>query len=468
VNNVQEYDLAVLGSGPGGYVAAIRAAQLGLKPALVEKAELGGVCLNWGCIPTKALLKSAEVVETIHHAQDYGVTVGEVKPDFSKIIQRSRTVADRVSKGVAYLMKKNKIAVVKGRAELAGPDEARVLDPDGNETGRIKAPHILICTGGRPRAIPGVPFDGDRIISSKEAMSLDRLPRSMVIIGGGAIGVEFAYFYRALGTEVTLVEMLPHLLPIEDEEVSKVLERSFKKMKIGVFTGCRVTAVKPSEKEVCVTLTDKKGEERSLEADKVLVAIGVQGNVENLGLERLGVEHEKSFIKVDEAYQTSVKGIHAIGDVIGPPLLAHVASHEGMVFVERLAGKEAPAVDYHAIPGCTYCQPQVASIGFTEKEAKERFDKVRVGRFQFRGLGKAVAGGHLDGLVKLVFHAKSGEILGAHLVGHDVTELLGELILAKSAGINRATIGETMHAHPTLTEAIMEAAREATGEAIHL
>jgi dihydrolipoamide dehydrogenase len=462
----KEFDLVIIGSGPGGYVSAIRAAQLGMKAALVEKSELGGICLNWGCIPTKALLKSAEVVETFHHAGDYGVSVDKVEPDFGKIIARSRGIADRVSKGVSFLMKKNKIPVIRGRARLTGPGEALVLDPDGNETDRIKAPNILLCTGSRPRAIPGVPFDGARVISSREAMSLKHRPDSLVIIGGGAIGVEFAYFYQALGTKVTVVEMLPSLLPIEDVEISAVVERAFKKMKMGVLTGARVTSVKPGGDGVEVALTDKKGREKILTADKVLVAIGVQGNVEDLGLEEAGVEHEHSFIRVDASYKTSAPGIFAIGDVIGPPLLAHVASHEGILSVERMAGKKVHDVDYDAIPGCTYCQPQVASIGFTEARAIVKYGKVRVGRFNFRGLGRAVASGHLDGMAKLIFDPKEGKLVGGHLVGHDATELLGELILARFAGYTYKAMGETMHAHPSLTEAIMEAALDAGGRAI--
>lgn len=466
--SVKEFDLVVIGSGPGGYVAGIRAAQMGMKVAVAEKESLGGVCLNWGCIPTKALLKSAEVMEALSKGEEYGVLAEAVRPDFKKIIKRSRSVAGRMSQGVAYLMKSNKITVLKGRAELTGPHEATLFDGEGNEKDKLSAPHILLCTGGRPRQIPGVSFDGSRIISSKEAMSLDARPESMIIIGGGAIGVEFAYFYKALGTEVTVVEMLPHLLPIEDEEICRILERSFKKMKIKVMTGARVTSVDPSGEEVKVSLIDAKGRDVAMGAEKVLVAIGIQGNVENLGLDRLGIAHEKSFIQVDSSYRTSAKGVYAFGDVIGPPLLAHVASHEGMICVERIAGKEVPDLDYDAIPGCTYCQPQVASIGPSEALAKEKYEKVRVGRFPFRGLGKAQAIGHPDGLVKLIFDDKGGKLLGAHLVGHDATELLGELILARCVGATRSDLGDTMHAHPTLTEGIMEAAREAAGEAIHL
>jgi len=466
--NDKEFDLLVIGSGPGGYVAAIRAAQLGMNVGLVEKDKLGGVCLNYGCIPTKALLKSAEVAQTLHKAADFGLSAENVAHDFEKIIERSRTVAGQVSKGIEFLMKKNKIVVINGRAECVAPGEAAVFDGDGNRTGTCKSPHIILCTGGRAREIPGTPFDGELVISSKEAMTLGMRPRSMVIIGAGAIGMEFAYFYRSLGTEVTIVEMLPNLLPIEDEEVCKVLERSFRKMKVKFFTGARVTGINRSGDEALVELVDKKGSEKTLDAEKVLVAIGVRGNVENLGLDSLGVEHEKSFIKVDKSYRTSVEGLYAIGDVIGPPLLAHVASHEGLVCVERIAGEEVADIDYDSIPGCTYCQPQVASIGLSEAQAKERFGEVKVGRFQFRGLGKAVASGNIDGLVKLVFDAKDEKLAGAHIVGHDATELLGELILAKAAGCTRSLISHTMHAHPTFSEAVMEAALDAGGEAIHV
>jgi dihydrolipoamide dehydrogenase len=439
-----------------------------MKSAVVEREALGGVCLNWGCIPTKALLRSAEVVETLHHAGDYGVTVETVRPDFKKIIQRSRDTAKRVSLGVSYLMKKNKIAVVKGRAEFSGRGELAIHDLEENETERLKAPHVIVATGGRARELPFAPFDGHRIFGYKRAMTLANQPASMIIIGGGAIGVEFGYFYRTLGTEVTLVEMLPHLLPIEDEEICQVVERSFKKSKTGVYTGARVTSVDCTDEGVRVRLVDKKGKEQALSAETLLVAVGVRGNIENLGLERIGVETDGPFITVDESYRTSVEGVYAIGDVCGPPLLAHAASHEGIVCVERLAGKAVAAVDYDSVPGCTYCQPQVASIGLTEARAREKIEKVRVGRFQFRGLGKAVASGHLDGLVKLIFDGKDDRLLGAHLVGHDATELLGELILAKNAGVPRAVIGEAMHAHPTLSEAVMEAAREAAGEALHV
>jgi len=447
----------VLGGGPGGYVAAIRAAQLGLKATVVEKDNLGGICLNWGCIPTKALLKNAELARIARtEGAEWGIYYDNLRFDFERVIARSREVSARIVKGVEFLMKKNKIEVVKGTGRLEGPD---VLAVDGR---KIRFKNLIIATGARPRALPGVPFDKDKVISYFEAMVPKSIPAKLAIIGGGAIGCEFAYFYNAFGAEVHLFEMLPSLLPIEDPECTKELTRSFKKQGIKVYTGVK-TEVSVGKKGVTVKAGDK-----TIEADKVLVSIGVQGNVEDLGLDKAGVKTERGFIVVDDRYNTNVKGIKAIGDVTGRVMLAHVASHQGTVAAEDIAGQCDHLVDYGAIPSCTYCQPQVASVGLTEEKAKEQGYEVLVGRYPFRPHGKAVATGENEGFVKLVFEKKYGELLGAHIVGHEATEMIAEACAAKSSEATVHSLAATMHAHPTMSEAFHEATLDALGRAIHL
>jgi len=465
----QDYsvDVAILGGGPGGYVAAIRAAQLGNKVAVVEREDLGGICVKWGCIPTKALLYSAEMFEHFENAEEYGLSAENVKFDFSKIIDRSRKTAQKQIKGVEYLFKKNKIERIKGTGKLTAKDTIAVTDEDGKDVATVKANHIILATGARPRTIPNVEFDGKKIISSKEAMTLEKQPKSMVIIGAGAIGVEFAYFYSTFGTEITIVEMLPRIVPNEDEEVSKELRKSFKKRGINIMTGAKVESLKKTRGGVEVTVSTDDGEE-TLKASKALMAIGVQGNIENLGLEDLGVKTEKSSVVVDEYYRTNVDGIYAIGDVIGPPWLAHVGSKEGVICVEKLSGENPVPLDYEMIPACTYCQPQVASIGLTEQQAKDEGYDVKVGKYQFRPNGKAVASGETEGFVKMVIDAKYGEILGAHIIGAEATELIAEIGVAKNLESTWEELHNTVHAHPTLSEAIDEATGAAFNKAIHL
>ncbi len=460
------YDVIVLGSGPGGYVAAIRASQLKLKTALVERDKLGGICLNWGCIPTKALLKSAEVLDEFRHAQSFGIKADKVSADFGAIIKRSRGVADTNSKGVEFLMKKNKIDVVYGNGSFKDAHTLTITAADGS-TSEISAKHIIIATGGRPRSIPGVEIDRKIVISSKEAMSLDKAPKSLIIMGAGAIGVEFAYFYNTIGTEVTVVEMMDRILPVEDAEISKTLEKSFKKAGIKVMTSTKVENVKTLKNSVQVTV-NHGGKTETLKADKALMAIGIQGNVENLNLDAVGIKHERGFIAVDDMYRTNVEGIYAIGDIIGPPLLAHVASHEGTICVEGIAGLNPHKLDYNSIPGCTYCQPQVGSIGLTEAAAKEAGYEVKIGKFPYTASGKARAIGAREGMVKLVFDKKYGELLGAHIIGNEATELIAELGMAKALEATPVELGKTIHAHPTLSEMVMEAALAAENEAIHI
>ncbi len=460
------YDLVVLGGGPGGYTAAIRAAQLGMRVGLVERDRLGGICLNWGCIPTKALLKNAELIAALRNGDEWGIKVEGMTVDFSRVIQRSRAAADRLSKGVEFLMKKNKITVHPGYGRLTGKGRIEVKAKDVRDT-EVHADHILVATGARPRSLPGVAIDRQRIISSTEAMTLPALPQSLIVIGAGAIGIEFAYFYQTLGTKVTVVEMLPSILPIEDREITKELERIFRKRGMEILTGTTVQKVKPGEKDVAVTVQTPEGS-RELHADVALVAIGVQGNVENLGLEELGVAVDRDRIKVDRDYKTNVPGVYAIGDVIGPPWLAHVASAEGIHCVEAIAGKNPDAIDYSSIPGCTYCQPQVASVGLTEEKARELGKEIRIGKFPFRALGKAIAIGEIDGMVKLIFDAKYGEILGGHILGAEATELIMEVMIAKRHEATAGSILHSVHAHPTMSEAIMEAAAAALGEAINI
>ncbi len=462
----QVYDVAIIGSGPGGYVAAIRAAQLNLKTVLIERENLGGICLNWGCIPTKALLKSAETYALFKHAKDFGLSADNVSFDFTKIIERSRKVADINSKGVEFLMKKNKIDVVFGNAKLSSASKIEVTK-DGNDASYIEAKNIIIATGGRPRSIPGIDFDGDKIIEYRKAMSLQKKPESMVIIGAGAIGVEFAYFYNQFGTEITIIEMLDTILPIEDHEITDILSKSFKKSKINLNTAAKVESIKKTKNGVEVSFS-KDGKSEKISAEKALIAIGIQGNVEDLGLESLGVNVEKGFIPVDQWYKTNIDGVYAIGDVTGPPLLAHVASHEAIICIEKIAGKSAHALDYDSIPGCTYCQPQVASVGLTEAKAREAGYEVTIGKFPYTASGKARAIGERDGMVKLIFDKKYGELLGAHIIGAEATELIAELGVAKTFETTAHELASTIHAHPTLSEMIMEAAGNSLGEGIHI
>ncbi|MBI4418307.1 MAG: dihydrolipoyl dehydrogenase [Ignavibacteriales bacterium] len=460
-----QYDVTVVGGGPGGYVAAIRAAQLGLKVGLVESDRLGGICLNWGCIPSKALLKSAELYNLMKRSDEFGISHKDLSVDFTKIIKRSRDVSERITKGVEFLMKKNKIDVLKGFGKLTGKATVSVSN-DGKVTDTIKSKAVILATGGRPRTIPGVAIDRKKIITSTEAMMLQEQPKSLAVIGGGAIGIEFAYFYNSIGTRVTVIEMMPGILPLEDREMSKLVESSLKKAGIEIMTGTKVEGVKVG-KDVEVSVSSEEGK-KSVKADLALMAIGVQGNSENLGLEELGIKIEKSFIKVDEFGRTSVPGIYAIGDVSGPPLLAHVASHEGIVAAEHITGKAKHGIDRSVFPSCTYCQPQIASVGMTEEAAIKAGYKVKVGRFPFRPLGKALAIGETEGQVKLVFDEKYGELLGAHIVGSEATEMIAELMTAKSLETTYEELWRTMHAHPTLAEAVMEAAGNAYGVAIHI
>jgi dihydrolipoamide dehydrogenase len=462
----QSFDVVVVGGGPGGYVAAIRASQLGLKTACVEAKHLGGICLNWGCIPTKSLLRNAEIWETVQHAEEYGLKFDNVSFDFGKIIQRSRGIADRMSKGVAFLFKKYKVEHIEAFGKLVAPNKIATFDKDGKQTGEIEAKHIIMATGARPRSIPGIEIDRKKVISYFEAMSLEKRPERLIVLGAGAIGVEFAYFYNALGTEVTIVEMLDHILPIEDEEVSKELERNFRKKKIGLKTGHKVESIEATKTGVKVKVSSAKGEE-VLEGDVALMAVGVQGNVENIGLEEVGVALDRGYIKVDKYYRTNVPGVYAIGDVVGPPWLAHVASAEGITCVEAIAGEHPVPVNYENIPGCTYCQPQVASVGLTEKKAKELGYEVKVGKFPFSASGKAVAAGHPEGFVKMIYDAKYGELLGTHIIGSEATELIAEAALGRTLETTEREIIKTVHAHPTLSEALMEATALAYGESVN-
>jgi dihydrolipoamide dehydrogenase len=462
-----DYDLIIIGSGPGGYVAAIRASRLKMKVAVVERAELGGICLNWGCIPTKSLLKSAQVFEYIKHAADYGVSAGgEVKADFGAMIARSRRVAESMSKGVQFLFKKNNITVIKGFGRLAGQGKVEVEEPAGGRKS-YTAGNIIVATGSRSRDIPGLKQDGKKIIGYREAMTLDRQPSSMIVAGSGAIGSEFAYFYRSLGTEVTLVELLPRVVPNEDEEISRQLERSFKKAGMKILTGSSVEAVDTSKGKCRVTVKTPKGEE-VLEADIVLSAAGVTANIEDIGLGAAGVKTDKGKIIVDDYYRSSVKGIHAIGDVVHGPALAHVASAEGIICVEKMAGEEVEPLDYRNIPACTYTNPEVASVGLTEAAAKEAGYDIRVGKFPFTASGKASASGDKEGFVKLVFDSVYGEILGAHMIGANVTELISEIVVARKLETTAREMIKSVHPHPTMSEAIMEAAAAAYGEEINI
>jgi dihydrolipoamide dehydrogenase len=436
-----------------------------MKVGLVERDKLGGVCLNWGCVPSKALIKSAELYNAFKKSQEFGISHTGLIYDFSKIISRSRGVADRISKGVEYLMKKNKIEIISGTAKLTGRNSIEVTK-DGKVTDTIKSKSIILATGGRPRSVPGVTIDRKKIITSTEAMSLPEQPKSLIVIGGGAIGVEFAYFYNSFGTKVTIVEMLPSILPIEDKEITKILDSSLKKSGIDILTNTKVESVK-IDHEVTVTVSDKDGK-KDIKADLALMAVGVQANIENIGLEAIGVKTERGFIIVNEFGKTNIDGIYAIGDVSGPPLLAHVASHEGIIAVDHIAGKAKHGIDQLNIPSCTYCQPQVASVGLTEEAAVAKGYKVKIGRFPFRPLGKAMAIGETEGIVKLVFDEKYGELLGAHIIGSEATEMIAELGIAKALETTWEELHNTMHAHPTLSEAVMEAAGQAFDVAINI
>lgn len=461
------FDVVVIGGGPGGYPAAIRAAQLGLNTACIESTHLGGICLNWGCIPSKSLLKNAELWESIKHAEDFGVHFDNVRFDFTRVITRSREVANKLSKGVAFLFKKNNVTHIEGFGKLHTTNRIGVYDGSGTLKEEITAKHIIIATGARPKTIPGIEIDGKKVLDSSDAMITDHVPESIVILGAGAIGVEYAYFYSTLGSKITIVEMLPQILPIEDEEVSKELERNFRKQKMKLMTSIRVEGLQHTDKGVAVTVSTAKGTE-VIEAECAIMAVGVRGNVENMGLEQVGVGLDRGFIKYDSMYRTNVEGIYAIGDVIGPPLLAHVATAEGITCAEAIAGKNPPAVNYENIPGCTYCQPQVASVGLTEKKAREQGYELKIGKFPFTASGKALAAGHPEGFVKLIFDAKYGELIGAHIIGSEATELIAELCMARTFEATEHEIIKTVHAHPTMSEAVMEAAAQAYGEAINI
>ncbi len=463
----EKYDLVVIGSGPGGYVAAIRAAQLGMKTAIVEKAEIGGICLNWGCIPTKALLHSAGLYEQMKKSKNFGIVTSDVNVDFTQMVKNSRSVANRLSKGIEFLFRKNKIDTIVGTGKILAKNQVEVTTPE-NEKKIVEAKNILVATGARPKTIPGLEYDGKQIISSREAMSLPEQPKSLVIIGAGAIGVEFAYFYATIGTKVTLVEMLPQILPVEDAEVVQVVVRSFRKNKIDMLTNTKVDKIVKSDQGVTVHVTEND-KSTEIKSDMALVAIGVQGNIEGLNLEGMGIKTDRGFIVVDKnTYKTNVDNIYAIGDIIGPPWLAHVASAEGIAAVEQMAGETPTPVDYDHIPGCTYCQPQVASLGLTEAQAKEKGHDILVGNVPFRAIGKSLAMGHSDGFAKLIFDKKYGELLGAHIVGAEATELLAELGVAKTLETTADELINTIHAHPTLSEVIKEAAEAAFGKAIHI
>tara|TARA_R110001592_G_scaffold363109_3_gene680505 strand:+ start:4381 stop:5769 length:1389 start_codon:yes stop_codon:yes gene_type:complete len=461
-----KYDIIVLGSGPGGYVTAIRASQLGFKTAVVEKEALGGICLNWGCIPTKALLKSANVFEYLQHAEDYGITVEGGKADFGAMVKRSRGVAEGMSNGIKFLMKKNKIDVIMGTGKLKPGKKIDVVDADGKNT-EYSADHIIVATGARSRELPNLPQDGKKVIGYRQAMSLEKQPKKMVVVGSGAIGVEFAYFYNAIGTEVTVVEYLPNIVPVEDTEVSKQLERSFKKAGIKVMTNSSVEKVDTSGTGCKVTVKTKKGEE-IIDCDIVLSAVGIAANIENIGLEDVGIATDKGKIMVNDFYQTNMPGYYAIGDCVPGPALAHVASAEGITCVEKIKGHNVEKIDYNNIPGCTYCSPEIASVGYTEAAAKEAGYDIKIGKFPFSASGKASASGAKDGFVKLIFDAKYGELLGGHMVGANVTEMIAEIVAVRKLETTGHELIKTIHPHPTLSEAVMEAAAAAYDEVIHI
>ena len=457
------YDVIVLGSGPGGYPAAIRASQLGKKVVIVERESLGGICLNWGCIPTKALLKSAQVMEYANHSSDYGIELTDPKPNFGNVIKRSRGVADKMNKGVNFLMKKNKIDVVMGNGKLISPNKLEVTSADGKKQ-TLEAKNIIIATGARARQLPSLKFDGKKIIEYRKAMSLENQPKSMIVVGSGAIGTEFAYFYNSIGTKVTIVEFLPRIVPVEDEEVSKELEKSFKKQGITIMTSSEVTSVDTSGDGVKAKVKTKDGEV-TLEADVVLSATGITANIENIGLEELGIKTDKGRILVDKNQQTNISGLYAIGDCTPHQALAHKATKEGINAAEHLAGKNPEPIDYNNVPGCTYCSPEIASVGYTEKAAKDAGYDLKIGKFPFIASGKATAAGATEGFVKIIYDAKYGELLGCHMIGYNVTEIIAEIVVARKLETTAHEILNAIHPHPTISEAVKEATAVAYGEA---
>ncbi|MCF6351188.1 MAG: dihydrolipoyl dehydrogenase [Flavobacteriaceae bacterium] len=461
-----KYDIIIIGSGPGGYVTAIRASQLGFKVAIVEKEKLGGICLNWGCIPTKALLKSAQVYDYLKHVDAYGLKATAIDKDFTAVIQRSRNVANGMSKGIQFLMKKNKIEVINGFGKIKYGKKVTVTDTDGKTT-EYSADHVIIATGARSRELSFMPIDGKKIIGYREALALPSQPKKMIIVGSGAIGVEFAYFYNAMGTEVTIIEYLPNIVPLEDLEISKQFERSIKKQGIKVMTNASVTAVDTLGEGVIATIKTKKGEE-TLEADILLSAVGIKSNIENIGLEEVGIVIDKDKILVNDFYQTNLPGYYAIGDVIPGAALAHVASAEGITCVEKIAGLHTEPIDYGNVPGCTYATPEIASVGLTEKECKEQGLEIKVGKFPFSASGKATAAGTTDGFVKVIFDAKYGEWLGCHMIGAGVTDMIAEAVLGRKLETTGHEVLKTIHPHPTMSEAVMEAVAAAYDEVIHL
>lgn len=466
------YDVIVIGSGPGGYVAAIRASQLGFKTAIIERESLGGICLNWGCIPTKALLKSAQVMEYMNHSKDYGIEVSGAKADFPAVIKRSRGVADKMSKGIQFLMRKNKIDVINGFGKLNNKKEVEVTGADGKTTA-YQAKHIILATGGRARQLPNLPIDGKKIIGYREAMNLPEQPKSMIVIGSGAIGVEFAYFYHTLGTKVTIVEFMPRIVPVEDEDISKELEKIYKKKGIEIMTNASVEKVEANGNGVKATVKTQTGE-ITLEADIVLSAVGVVANIENIGLEGLNIKTEKGKIVTDTYYKTNVDGIYAIGDATPGQALAHVASKEAIICVEAIANKEGKykhqpePLDYGNVPGCTYCTPEIASVGMTEKQAREAGYEIKVGKFPFTASGKATAAGAMEGFVKVIFDAKYGEWLGTHMIGANVTEIIVQTVTARKLETTWQEVLDSIHPHPTMSEGVKDAIEVALGEAIHL
>ncbi len=463
---MSKFDVIVLGSGPGGYVTAIRASQLGLKTAIIEKESLGGVCLNWGCIPTKALLKSAQVFEYLKHADDYGLTIENYDKDFNAVVNRSRNVASTMSKGVQFLMKKNKIEVIMGYGTLKADKKVSVKSEDGPEA-EYDADHIIIATGARARELPSLPQDGKKVIGYRQAMTLSKQPKKLIVVGSGAIGVEFAHFYNSMGTEVTVVEYMPRIVPVEDKEISKQMERSFIKSGIKVMTNAEVTQVDTSGKGVKATIKTKNGDE-VLSADIVLSAVGIKTNIENIGLEDLGIATDKDKIIVNDFYQTNLPGYYAIGDVTSGQALAHVASAEGILCVEKIAGQQVEPIDYNNVPGCTYCFPEIASVGYTEAQAIENGYEIKVGKFPFNASGKAQAGGHTDGFVKVIFDAKYGEWLGCHMIGAGVTDMIAEAVVGRKLETTGHEILKAIHPHPTMSEAVMEAVAAAYDEVIHI
>jgi len=461
-----KFDIAIIGSGPGGYVAAIRASQLGKKVAIIERENLGGICLNWGCIPTKALLKSAQVFDYINHSDDYGISIKDAKVDFDGMVKRSRGVADGMSKGIAFLMKKNKIEVINGTGKLAGKGKINVTDDKGKSS-TVEADHIILATGARSRELPNIPIDGKNVVGYRDAMVLPKQPKEMIVIGSGAIGMEFAYFYSTIGTKVTIVEFMDRILPVEDADVSKAMMMNYKKKGIEIMTNSSVEKVESKGGKSTVTIKTKKGTETK-ECDIVLSAAGVQTNLENLGLEEMGIKHDKGKIVVDDFYKTTAPGVYAIGDIVPGPALAHVASAEGIICVEAICGHHPQALNYGNIPGCTYTHPEVASVGLTEEQAKEKGYELRVGKFPFSASGNASASGHKDGFVKVIFDKKYGEWLGCHMMGEGVTDMIAEAVVARNLETTGMEVLKSVHPHPTMSEAVMEAVAQAYEECIHL